>query len=163
MAGFLTDPLTEKPGHAPVSSPTGMGAFRHSSLRALAPASLVLFAIVLLIVVVTSLAGGGDSSSSPSSRPTLTETHKRSTARERAARRARRAAKRGVYIVQTGDTLYTIASRTGIPIETLRALNPTADPQGLVAGQRIRLPVAGERGATGASGASGTSGASGVR
>ena len=27
-----------------------MGAFRHSSLRALAPASLVVFAIVLLIV-----------------------------------------------------------------------------------------------------------------
>jgi LysM repeat protein len=135
-------------------------------LRALAPASIVVFAIVLLIVVITSLAGGGDSSSSPSSRPALTETQKHDSARLKAARRARRAKKRGVYIVQAGDNLYTIASRTGIPIETLSALNPTADPQALVTGQRIRLPLPGERGATGAtgaSGASGTSGASGSR
>jgi hypothetical protein len=139
-----------------------MGVFRQSSLRALAPASLVVFAIVLMIVVITSLAGGDDSSSSRSDRPTLTEPQKRDSARLRAERRARRAARRGVYIVRAGDNLFTIASRTGVPIETLRALNPTADPQGLVTGQRIRLPVAGERGATGATGATGTSGSSGA-
>jgi LysM repeat protein len=136
-----------------------MGAFRQSSLRALAPASLVVFAIVLLIVIITSLAGGDDSSSSRPSSPTLTATQKRDSARLKAARRARRAAKRGVYIVRAGDNLFTIASQTGIPIETLRALNPTADPQALVTGQRIRLPVPGERGATGATGASGATGA----
>jgi LysM repeat protein len=140
-----------------------MGAFRHSSLRALAPASLVVFAIILLIVIITSLAGGGDSSSSRPSRPTLAEPQKHDSARQKAARRARRAAKRGVYIVRAGDNLYTIASNTGIPIETLRVLNPTADPQALVTGQRIRLPLPGERGATGATGASGASGASGLR
>jgi hypothetical protein len=139
-----------------------MGAFRQSSLRALAPASLVVFAIVLLIVIVTSLAGGDDSSSSRSERPILTEPQKRDSARLRAERRARRAALRGVYIVRKGDNLFTIASRTGIPIETLRELNPTADPQGLVAGQRIRLPVKGERGATGATGSTGASGTSGA-
>jgi LysM repeat protein len=140
-----------------------MGAFRQSSLRALAPASIVVFAIVLLIVVITSLAGGGDSSSSSTStRPALNETQKHQSARLKAARRARRAKQRGVYVVQAGDNLYTIASRTGIPIETLRVLNPTADPQALVTGQRIRLPLSGEAGATGATGASGASGASGA-
>jgi LysM domain len=139
-----------------------MGAFRHSSLRALAPASLVVFAIVLLIVVIASLSGGG-SSSSQTARPTITDTSQRDRARAARQRRAqRRRALRGVYVVRAGDNLFTIAAKTGIPIDTLRALNPTLDPQGLVAGQRVRLPVAGEKGATGATGATGASGASGA-
>ena len=139
-----------------------MGAFRHSSLRALAPASLVVFAIVLLIVVIASLSGGGDSSSSQTSRPTITDTSQRDQARARQRRAQRRRALRGVYIVRAGDNLFTIATKTGVPIDTLRALNPTLDPQGLVTGQRVRLPVAGEQGATGATGATGTSGATGA-
>jgi len=138
-----------------------MGVFRQSSLRVLAPASLVVFAIVLLIVVIASISGGDDSSSTQSERVTITEPAKRDRARER-ARRARRLAARGIYVVRSGDNLFTIANKTGVPIETLRELNPTADPQGLVAGQHIRLPVAGERGATGASGATGATGSSGA-
>ena len=139
-----------------------MGAFRQSSLRALAPASLVLFAIIFLIVVIASVSGGDDSSSSRSDRVTLTEPQKRDRTASR-ARRARRLAARGLYVVRAGDSLFTIAEKTGVPVETLRALNPTADPQGLSTGQRIRLPIAGERGATGASGASGATGATGPR
>jgi len=139
-----------------------MGVFRQSSLRALAPASLIVFTVVLLIVVIASLAGGGGSSSSQSDRATLTDSQSRDNARARAERRARRALKRGVYIVRAGDSLFTIAARTGVPIETLRELNPTADPQGLVTGQHIRLPLPGESGATGATGATGASGASGA-
>jgi hypothetical protein len=134
-----------------------MGAFRQSSLRALAPASLVLFGIVFLIVVIASLSGGGDSSSSRSDRVPITETRKPDRARQR-ARRQRRLAARGIYIVRAGDNLFTIANRLGVPIETLRELNPTADPQNLATGQRIRLPVKGEKGATGATGATGTTG-----
>ena len=138
-----------------------MGAFRQPSFRALAPASLAVFAIVLLIVVIASLSGGDDSSSTPADRVTLTEPQQRDSARERERRRARRAARRGVYVVRAGDNLFTIANKTGVPIETLRQLNPTADPQGLYTGQRIRLPVKGERGATGATGTTGTTGAGG--
>jgi LysM repeat protein len=134
-----------------------MGVFRQSSLRALAPASLVAFAIVFLIVVIASLSGGGESSSSQSDRVQITEPTKRDRAAER-ARRQRRLAARGVYIVRTGDNLFTIANKLGVPIETLRALNPTADPQNLATGQRIRLPVKGEKGATGATGATGSTG-----
>ena len=131
-----------------------MGAFRDTSLRALAPASLVVFAIVFLIVVIASLSGGDDSSSSRSEPLTITEPQKRDTARARArARRERRQATRGVYIVRSGDSLVIIAQKTGVPTETLVSLNPTVDPQALVTGQRIRLPVAGERGATGTTGA----------
>jgi hypothetical protein len=134
-----------------------MGAFRQSSLRALAPASLVLFGIVFLIVVIASLSGGDSSSSSRSDRVPITETRKADRAHQRARRQRRRAA-RGIYIVRAGDNLFTIANKLGVPIETLRALNPTADPQNLATGQRIRLPVKGEKGATGATGAAGTTG-----
>jgi LysM repeat protein len=137
-----------------------MGVFRQSSLRALAPASLILFAIIFLIVVIASLSGGGDSSSSQSDRVPITETRKTDRAQQR-ARRERRLAARGVYIVRAGDNLFTIANKLGVPIETLRELNPTADPQSLSTGQRIRLPVKGEKGATGATGATGTTGAVG--
>jgi hypothetical protein len=142
-----------------------MGAFRQSSLRALVPAALVVFAIVFLIIVIVSLSGGDDSSSSQPDKVALSQTSRqdRERARQRREQRARqRAEKRGFYIVRAGDNLFTIANRTGIPIETLRALNPTLDPQGLVAGQRVRLPVNGEKGATGATGATGASGSSGA-
>ncbi len=142
-----------------------MGAFRQSSLRALAPAALVVFAIVFLIVVIASLGGGDDSSSSQPDRIALSQSSKRDRerARQRREQRARqRAEKRGFYIVRAGDSLFTIAARTGVPVETLRALNPTLDPQGLVTGQRVRLPVKGERGATGATGTTGSTGTSGA-
>ena len=57
-----------------------MGAFRDTSLRALAPASLVVFAIVFLIVVIASLSGGDDSSSSRSEPLTITEPQERDSA-----------------------------------------------------------------------------------
>jgi len=137
-----------------------MGVFRQSSLRALAPASLVVFAIIFLIVVIASVTGGDDSSSPNSERVTITEPQQqRSSAARARARRIRRAARRGLYIVRSGDNLFTIANKTGVPIETLRTLNPNADPQGLVTGQRIHLRApSGATGATGASGATGTTG-----
>jgi LysM domain-containing protein len=149
------------PSDPSLSSLAGMGVFRQSSLRALAPASLVVFAIIFLIVVIASLTGGDDSSSSNNDRVTITEPQPRSNAARNRARRARRNAQRGIYVVRAGDNLFTIANRTGIPIETLRQLNPTADPQGLVTGQHIRLRAPGETGTTGATGATGASGASG--
>jgi LysM repeat protein len=140
-----------------------MGAFRQSSLRALAPASLVVFAIVFLIVVIASLTGGDDSSSSSNDRVTITEPRQQrgNAARDR-ARRASRNARRGIYVVRAGDNLFTIANKTGVPIETLRALNPTADPQALSTGQHIRLRAPGESGATGVTGATGGTGATGA-
>jgi LysM repeat protein len=42
-------------------------------------------------------------------------------------------------VVKTGDTLGSIAERTGVDVETLQELNPDLDPQALVSGQRIKL------------------------
>jgi LysM repeat protein len=141
-----------------------MGAPGQSSLRALAPASLVLFAIAFLVVVVASLGGGGDSSPSSADRVQTTRSQKQPSQRKRTPRIQRTPTGARFYTVRPGDNLSTIANRTGVPVGTLLELNPSLDPQALSTGQRIRLPGAdgGASGATGATGATGTSGTTGT-
>lgn len=43
------------------------------------------------------------------------------------------------YVVQAGNSLSTISANTGISIATLELLNPTANPQALRPGERLRL------------------------
>jgi LysM repeat protein len=50
-----------------------------------------------------------------------------------------RASRAKFYSVRAGDSLSGIASKTGIAVTTLEALNPHADPNSLQTGQRVRL------------------------
>jgi LysM repeat protein len=115
-----------------------MDTGNRSSARLLAPIALVVFAIALLVVLTT--AGGSDKSSDRAG-PTRAEQRdlrlKKRQARVRT--RATTTHKAGVYVVKTGDTLGSIAEKTGVPVEKLQELNPTLDPQALVSGQRIKL------------------------
>jgi LysM repeat protein len=43
------------------------------------------------------------------------------------------------YVVQPNDTLSKIASRTGVSVSELEALNPTVTPDSLHPSQRLRL------------------------
>lgn len=43
------------------------------------------------------------------------------------------------YTVKSGDTLTSIAHKTGIPVAELQALNPEVDPQILIAGETLKL------------------------
>jgi LysM repeat protein len=43
------------------------------------------------------------------------------------------------YVVQGGDSLTTIAGKTGLAVNQLESLNPGLDPNSLQMGQRIRL------------------------
>ena len=108
---------------------------QRSRLRLLAPVALVLFSLLFLLVIATS---GGDEKSSPE--PAAQE---RKPPAERAERRRDRddddKLPQKFYIVKTGDSLASIAEKTGVPVERLQELNPELDPQALVSGQRIRL------------------------
>ena len=42
-------------------------------------------------------------------------------------------------MVKSGDTLVSIAHRTGVPVGHILALNPDVDPQILIAGQTLQL------------------------
>jgi LysM repeat protein len=43
------------------------------------------------------------------------------------------------YVVQSGDTLISIAHKFGLTVGELQALNPEVDPQILVAGEVLKL------------------------
>jgi LysM repeat protein len=43
------------------------------------------------------------------------------------------------YVVKSGDTLVSIAHRTGVPVVHIISLNPEVDPQILIAGQTLKL------------------------
>jgi LysM repeat protein len=65
-----------------------------------------------------------------------TTTQARTVARPRARGRFARAK---YYAVQAGDSLTSIAAKTGISLTALEALNPHVDPNSLQTGQRLRL------------------------
>jgi LysM repeat protein len=43
------------------------------------------------------------------------------------------------YVVRSGDSLTSIATRTGVSLPRLEELNPGLDPNALQTGQRLRL------------------------
>ncbi len=43
------------------------------------------------------------------------------------------------YEVQSGDTLTSIARKTGVPVATIVRLNPGVDPQILISGEELKL------------------------
>lgn len=101
--------------------------------RFLAPIALIGFAVAVAAVILSSQITEGDTGTADggSGPPAATET---TTAPGRTDRRGP-----ATYIVRTNDTLSGIAEQTGVSLERIQELNPDLDPQGLVAGQRIRL------------------------
>jgi LysM repeat protein len=104
----------------------------HNYARVLAPLALVACTVAFFAVILSAGSDGdGDSGTAPAA--TRTETSQRTTGGERRRPRG------NTYTVKTGDTLGTIAEKTGVSVEQLQELNPELDPQALVSGQRIKL------------------------
>jgi LysM repeat protein len=83
-------------------------------------------AVVVVIVAISSSLGDSDSASKSrhgGSHPA------HNTAKTKAA----------TYVVKSGDTLVSIAHRTGVPVAHILALNPEVDPQILIAGETLKL------------------------
>jgi LysM repeat protein len=96
--------------------------------RVLAAIALLGGALVIAIVVVASLGGGGGGGAHAGGAG--------------AAPAQRRQASRHVpktYVVQSGDTLTSIAHHTGVPVARIRELNPGLDPQILISGEQLKL------------------------
>jgi LysM repeat protein len=94
----------------------------------MAVTAIVAGFIALIAVVATSL--GGDGSAGRMETPSGQAQRK-----EEAAERP----KKGSYVVQSGDTLTSIAHSTGVPIARILDLNPGVDPRILVSGERLKL------------------------
>ncbi|MDQ6606687.1 MAG: LysM peptidoglycan-binding domain-containing protein [Actinomycetota bacterium] len=51
----------------------------------------------------------------------------------------RKYVKKRFYFVRPGDSLTQVATRTGVAVGSIEALNPNVDPNSLQPGQRLRL------------------------
>lgn len=100
---------------------------KRSSAAARIFAVLALVAAVAIILVVVAGSLGGSDSEDGSPKGTKHQTHKRHKSEA------------ATYVVKSGDTLVSIAHRTGIPVAHILALNPEVDPQILIAGEILKL------------------------
>jgi LysM repeat protein len=101
----------------------------------LAPLALIGVTVAVLMIVLGSGVTGDDSSSDSTGAralPAATDTTKTTTGKKRTRIPA-------TYTIRANDTLSGIAARWGMTVEKLQELNPDLDPQGLVAGQKIKL------------------------
>jgi len=97
--------------------------------RALAVAALVGGFIVVIAIVSASLSGDGDGGSD--GRPAAAKKAKGGGGDSSEPRKS--------YVVQNGDTLTSIAERTGVSVSRIQELNPGVDPQILVSGEKLKL------------------------
>lgn len=93
-----------------------------------------IFAVIALagavVVVIAVIAGSlGDSDSSREDRSGGSQGAQKSQPKTTAK----------TYVVESGDTLVSIAHRTGVPVAEILALNPEVDPQILIAGETLKL------------------------
>jgi hypothetical protein len=115
---------------------------RRSPLRILAPVALIVFAVALALVITSANKSGGGSGTSASKAEKARDLGG-STSPSSNARARRRAARdrlpKRIYVVQDGDTLGSIAEKTGVSVEKLQALNPGLDQFSLQTGQKIKI------------------------
>jgi LysM repeat protein len=97
-----------------------------ASARIFAAIALVGAVVVVIVAISGSL---GDSGSS----------NKSGHGNDHPSNNSRPKATAKTYVVKSGDTLVSIAHRTGVPVAHLLALNPEVDPQILIAGETLKL------------------------
>jgi LysM repeat protein len=95
-------------------------------VRAFAVFALIVALVLVVMVIVTTSIDTGDGDDGNGDKPEVSKV-------------GRKAVQKGVWIVQSGDTLGEISVKTGIDETTLLQLNPDVDPQTLLEGQRIAL------------------------
>jgi LysM repeat protein len=95
-------------------------------VRAFAVIALVAAVVLVVVIIATSSGGSSGDGSQTSGKPKVSKV-------------GRKAIRKGVWIVHSGDTLGKISVKTGIDQATLQQLNPDLDPQALLEGQRIAL------------------------
>ncbi len=95
-----------------------------ASARVLASTALVAAFLVLVVIVSASMDGDSDPK-----RPAGEVTTKRAGGGKVAA----------AYVVQNGDTLTSIARKTGVSVARIQELNPGVDPQILISGEKLQL------------------------
>jgi LysM repeat protein len=105
-----------------------------SHARLIAPAALLAFVLAVALIVL-----GSSGSDDKGERKAAAPAGKTASATTTSARPAKRPGKSATYTVRPGDSLGRIAEKTGIEVQTLETINPSLDPQALIAGQKVKL------------------------
>jgi LysM repeat protein len=96
---------------------------------------LALVALVAAIIAVIVVASNTNLHSSDKGGKS-TSTHSK---QQKKPEKKKPRTKAKTYEVQSGDTLTSIAQKTGMTVSELQALNPEIDPQTLIAGEVLQL------------------------
>jgi LysM repeat protein len=112
---------------------------RRSPARFLAPLALIAVVIAFLMIVNSSNTGGSNSATETGGTATQTSSKSKTTSKTSTAKAKAKARGSRFYVVQVGDTLGGIASKTGVPLARIQELNPNVDPHAMTSGQKIRL------------------------
>jgi hypothetical protein len=102
---------------------------RSSATARIVAVAVLVGAFVLVLVVIGGALGGGSNGSNKHGHAGRSGHH---------ARQAHHQAPK-TYVVESGDTLISIAHHTGVPVFRIEELNPEVDPQILIAGETLKL------------------------
>jgi LysM repeat protein len=100
----------------------------------MAPLALIACAAAIVLLVAGSGVVGDEGGSETVGTGDLPAANDRTTTAEKKQKRTP-----ATYTIKANDTLTAIAEKNGTTVERLLELNPELDPQGLVAGQKIKL------------------------
>jgi LysM repeat protein len=100
----------------------------------MAPLALIVCAVAVAALVAGSGVVGDDAGSETAGTRDLPAATDRTTTTEKKRKKTP-----ATYTIKANDTLSAIAEKNGTTVERLQELNPELDPQGLVAGQKIKL------------------------
>jgi LysM repeat protein len=116
--------------------------YRRTPLRFLAPVVLIAFGIAAFSILKSYQSDEGPKAPSASEQVKDRDLGTGSDSGSQASttkQKSKDSLPKRTYKVKAGDTLGSIAEKTGIPVEKLQELNPNLDPQSLSTGQKIRL------------------------
>ena len=125
-------PYDARPNRAPSPRPPAIPQMkRKRSWFARFLALVALVAAVIAIIVVASNTNLHSNSNKGKNTANHAKHHKKQPKKPRT--------KAKTYEVQSGDTLTSIAQKTGVSVAEIQALNPEVDPQTLIAGEVLKL------------------------
>jgi LysM repeat protein len=120
---------------------------RHELTRYGAPAAFLAAVTIAVILIKAGLSGGSDSAStagalptgSTTTRTTAPTTTKLVLTAPTATTTQTTTPGAQYYVIQSGDTLGSVAQKYSTTVQALQTLNPGVDPTALHVGDRIRV------------------------
>lgn len=104
-----------------------------------APAAFLVAVTIVVLIVHSALGNGKHGSAPPATTTTTTTKSFKVIHHHHHHHRVTTPAHGRTYTVQSGDTLESIAQKTGTTVAQLEQLNPSINPTALQVGEKIRV------------------------